>query len=335
MPPVVPMLSKGAADVPEGEGWLYEPKWDGFRGIVFRDGDEVVIGSRKTTPLQRYFPEVVEALKDALEAQCVVDGEIVVAGEQGLDFDSLQLRLHPAESRIRRLATEIPASFVAFDILARGKQDLRKERLDHRRGELEQALRRSARVGLTPQTTDPETAREWFTRYEGAGLDGVIAKRADQPYVAGERVMFKIKHERTVDCVVGGYRPYAAGPGVGSLLLGLYDEGGVLHHVGHTSSFSAAERREVLEKVRPLEGGDSFGHGRTPGGPSRWNASKDLAWTALKPKLVCEVAFSQLLGDRFRHAARFLRWRADKAPADCRYDQLEPIEAFELSRILD
>ena len=334
MPPIVPMLAKSAADVPEGKEWRYEPKWDGFRAIVFRDGDEVHIGSRKTTPLHRYFPEVVAAVKESLEKRCVVDGEIVVARGGGLDFDALQLRLHPAESRIRRLAGEIPASFVAFDLLARGSKDLRQAPLEERRRQLEEALTRTDSVGLTPQTDKAKTARDWFTRYEGAGLDGVIAKRVDQKYIEGERVMFKIKHERTVDCVVGGYRPYAAGPGVGSLLLGLYDSEGRLHHVGHTSSFNAAERREVLEKVKKYEGGSSFGEGRTPGGPSRWNAGKDLAWYPLRPELVCEVAFSQLQGDRFRHASRFLRWRPDKAAADCRYDQLDPVEAFELRKIL-
>jgi ATP-dependent DNA ligase len=334
MPPITPMLAKGVTEMPRGEGWLYEPKWDGFRAIVFRDGKELYIGSRNTQPLHRYFPELVEALLQALEARCVVDGEIVVAGEGGLDFDALQQRIHPAASRIQRLAGETPASFVAFDLLARGAKDLRKESLDSRRRALDEALTKNASVGLTPQTSDPDTATDWFTRYEGAGLDGVVAKRADQRYVEGERVMYKLKHERTCDCVVGGYRPYAAGEGVGSLLLGLYDEDGVLHFVGHTSSFNASQRKEVLQKLQPYAGGDSFGAGRTPGGPSRWTGSKDLAWYKVKPKLVCEVHFTQMQGDRFRHAARFLRWRTDKSPRDCNFDQLEPPEPFQLEKIL-
>jgi ATP-dependent DNA ligase len=333
-PPITPMLAKGVAEMPRGEGWIYEPKWDGFRAIVFRDGKEIYIGSRNTQPLHRYFPEVVEALLQALERRCVVDGEIVVGGDGGLDFDALQQRIHPAASRINRLAAETPASFIAFDLLARGSKDLRKERLDTRRSALEQSVTRNKTIGLTPQTADPDIATDWFTRYEGAGLDGVVAKRADQRYVEGERVMFKLKHERTCDCVVGGYRPYAAGPGVGSLLLGLYDDDGTLHFVGHTSSFNASQRKEVLTKVERYAGGDSFGSGRTPGGPSRWTGAKDIAWFKVKPKLVCEVHFTQMQGRRFRHASRFLRWRTDKSPRDCTFDQLDPPEPFELSKIL-
>jgi len=334
-PPITPMLAKGVSSLPTGEQWVYEPKWDGFRALVFRDGDEVYIGSRNTQPLARYFPEVVEAVRAALPERAVVDGEIVVARDGGLDFDALQLRLHPAESRVRKLAAETPASLIVFDMLALGDEDLRQRPLSERRAALERSLKRTAEVGLSPQTRDPELARSWFIRYEGAGLDGVVAKRADQGYAPGERAMAKLKHERTTDCVVGGYRAYAAGPGIGSLLLGLYTEEGVLHFVGHTSSFNAAERKEVLAKLEPLRGGDSFGDGRTPGGPSRWSGGKDLSWYQVKPELVCEVAFTQMQGPRFRHAARFLRWRPDKDPRDCTFDQLEPPEPFHLERILE
>ena len=235
---------------------------------------------------------------------------------------------------MRRLAAETPASLVVFDLLALGDDDLSGRPLAERRAALENSLKRTPEVGLSPQTRDPDEARAWFTRYEGAGLDGVVAKRADQAYMPGERAMYKLKHERTVDVVVGGYRPYAAGPGVGSLLLGLYSAEGVLHFVGHTSSFNVAQRKEVLAKLEPYAGGDSFGHGRTPGGPSRWNAGKDLAWTEVRPELVCEVAFTQMQGTRFRHASRFLRWRTDKGPKECVFEQLEPPEPFRLEAIL-
>jgi ATP-dependent DNA ligase len=332
-PPVEPMLSKAREDIPTDDGWRYEPKWDGFRAIVFKDGDDVRIASRDHRPLNRYFPEVEEALRESLPERCVVDGEVVVAGPDGrLEFDTLQLRLHPAESRVRKLAAEIPASFVAFDLLAQGDEDLRGTPLAERRRRLEAILDVEDRpptggtqVVLTPHTADPEEARVWFEAFAALGLDGIIAKRADLLYHPGERVMVKVKHRRTADCVVGGYRLSKAGDGVGSLLLGLYDEAGSLHFVGHTSSFKAAERREILAKLRALGEGESFGEGaRQPGEPSRWSSGKDLSWYALPPVLVCEVAYDHMQGDRFRHGSTFLRWREDKRPEECRFEQVFP-----------
>jgi ATP-dependent DNA ligase len=330
------MLAKLQPEIPRGPGWLYEPKWDGFRAIVVRDGDDVRIDSRNGQSLHRYFPEVVEELRRALPERCVVDGEIVIAGERGLDFEALQQRIHPAESRIRRLSAETPASFIAFDLLAVGDEDLRALPGVERRARLVAELRATGRVAITPQTHDADEAQEWFTRYEGAGLDGVVAKRAEQRYVEGERLWVKVKHLRTVDCVVGGYRlASTSGGGIASLLLGLYTDDGVLHHVGHTSSFNARERREILEMLRPLEGGESFGRGRTPGGPSRWTQGKrDESWVAVTPTLVCEVSFDYMQGDRFRHAARFLRWRSDKEPRQCTYDQLIPPVSIDLADVV-
>src|ERR1035437_933177 len=333
-PPLEPMLARAADDIPVGREWRYEPKWDGFRVIVFRDGDDVVLGSRKGQPLQRFFPEILEPLRATLPAQAVADGEIIIATSRGLDFDALQMRLHPAASRVARLAAETPATVILFDLLADGDQDLRGEPLVTRRERLLGAVTGNARVALTPQTADHDEAAEWFTRYEGAGLDGLIAKPEESTYRSGERGWTKIKHLRTVDCVVGGYRMEVKGGGVGSLLLGLYDEEGVLHHVGHTSSFSAQEKRDLLTLLAPLEGGDSFGHGRTPGAPSRWSRDKDAAWTPLTPSLVCEVSFDHLQGQRFRHAARFLRWRDDRDPLTCTYAQLTPADAFRLADIV-
>ena len=329
------MLARGQPAIPLGEGWIYEPKWDGFRAVIFVDGEDTYICSRNGQPLQRYFPELLPVISKAFRHPCIVDGEIIIASERGLDFDALQMRIHPADSRVRKLAEEIPASIVLFDLLADGDKDLRTDPFSKRRAALTRALKPQPQARLTPQTIDPEEAVSWFDRYEGAGCDGVVAKRADQVYAPGERTMIKVKHLRTVDCVVGGYREYAAGPGIGSLLLGLYDEAGVLHHVGHTSSFSAAERREVLAKLQPLVGGDSFGHGRTPGSPSRWSGAKDLSWVQVRPELVCEVNFEKLQGDRFRHAARFLRWRTDKDPGDCDFAQLEAPTSFSLDDILE
>ena len=336
--PLEPMLAKLQPDIPRGEGWVYEPKWDGFRAIVLRDGDSLRIASRKGQNLERYFPEVVEQLAQALPERCVVDGEIVLAGENGLDFEALQQRIHPAQSRVNRLAKETPASFIAFDMLACADDDMRTLPTEQRRARLIAELRATPSVAITPQTEDADEAGEWFTRYEGAGLDGVIAKQKAQGYAHGERLWVKVKHRRTCDCVVGGYRlATAAGGGVASLLLGLYDDGGVLHHVGHTSSFDAAQRRELLEKLRPLEGGAaSFGGGRTPGGPSRWTQGKrDESWVAVAPALVCEVSFDYMQGTRFRHAARFLRWRVDKDPEDCTYDQLTPPTRIDLADVVD
>jgi ATP-dependent DNA ligase len=333
-PPLEPMLARSAAEIPSGQGWRYEPKWDGFRAIVFRDGDDVHVGSRKGQPLQRYFPEILDPLRAALPRRAVVDGEIIIATPGGLDFDALQMRLHPAASRVARLAAETPATVILFDLLAQGSDDLRERPLLTRRELLLGAISDNARVALTPQTADLDEATDWFTRYEGAGLDGLMAKPEDGAYRSGERGWTKIKHLRTVDCVVGGYRMEATGRGVGSLLLGLYDNDGVLHHVGHTSSFSAAEKRGLVDLLEPLGGGASFGQGRTPGTPSRWTGAKDADWTPVKPALVCEVSFDHLQGQRFRHAARFLRWREDRDPKSCTYDQLTAAEAFSLGDIV-
>ena len=334
------MLSRVRDELPTGDGWLFEPKWDGFRTLVFRDGDELELVSRDGRNLRRYFPELVEPLLAALPERCVVDGEIVVAGRDGLDFDALLLRIHPAESRVRLLARDIPSSFVAFDLVALEDEDLSRTPFAERRTRLERAIdagggvspertlevlgQGGSHVAVTGQTDDRGRALEWFTGLEAYGLDGVIAKPADVGYRPGERVLVKVKHKRTADCVVGGYRLAKSGDGIGSLLLGLYDDAGVLHYVGHTSSFKAPERRRLLKELRPLEGGHSFGEGRTPGGPSRWSQGRDVSWTALEPRLVCEVEYDHLQGDRFRHASRFLRWRDDKAPRECTLDQVRP-----------
>jgi ATP-dependent DNA ligase len=328
------MLAKLEEEIPEGEGWRYEPKWDGFRALVFRDGAKTELISRNGQPLSRYFPELLPAFEQALPERCVVDGEIVIAGKKGLDFDALLQRVHPAASRVEKLSRETPASFVAFDLLALGDDDLRPASFDQRRAKLEAALAELDAVRLTPQTDSPQVARRWFTRYEGAGLDGVVAKQGALRYVEGERVMVKVKHRRTAECVVGGYRT-AKGGGVGSLLLGLYDEDGTLHYVGHTSSFRAKERKELLERLAPYEGGTSFGEGRSPGGPSRWNRGARTEWTPLAPRLVCEVAFDHLQGERFRHAATFLRWRPDKRPDECTFEQLVPTRPFSLRQVFD
>jgi ATP-dependent DNA ligase len=327
------MLAKGKDEIPRGDGWLYEPKWDGFRAIIFVENDDIYICSRNGQPLQRYFPELLPVIAKAFPRPCIVDCEIIIAGDRGIDFDGLQMRIHPADSRVRKLAAEMPASLVVFDLLAEGATDLRPEPFSTRRAALARLLKRSRQARLTPQSTDPEEAESWFERYEGAGCDGVVAKRADQVYEPGKRTMVKVKHSRTVDCVVGGYRDYAAGPGVGSLLLGLYDDEGVFHHVGHTASFSAAERVAVLKKLKPLVGGDSFGEGRTPGSPSRWTGAKDLSWIQVRPDLVCEVSFEKLQNGRIRHAARFLRWRTDKTAGECDFAQLEPPESFDFDDI--
>jgi ATP-dependent DNA ligase len=323
MPPVSPMLAKLARGMPPADGLLYEPKWDGFRCIVFRDGDEVVLGSRNEKPLTRYFPEVVEAVCAELPPRCVLDGEIVIAGEDGLDFDALQLRLHPAESRVRKLAAEIPASFVAFDLLALGDEDLRPAPFSERRAALEAALSGvQPPVHLTPATRDRDVATDWFNRFEGAGLDGVVAKPLHLPYREDERVMVKVKHERTADCVVVGFRWHKSGPIVGSLLLGLHDDAGDLHHVGVTASFTMARRKELVAELEPYRsgtvGGDDF-----RGPPSRWNAKKDMSFESLRQELVVEVAYDHLQGTRFRHATTFRRWRPDKTPEQCTFAQLD------------
>jgi ATP-dependent DNA ligase len=337
VPPVKPMLAKLAHDLPAGEGWIFEPKWDGFRCIVFRDGDEVELGSRNERPMSRYFPEVVEAVKAALPEKCVFDGELVVAGPQGLDFDALQLRLHPAASRVTKLAAETPASLVLFDVLALGSRDLRTTAFRERREVLCDVLA-GARppIHVTPATTDRDVARDWFRRFEGAGLDGVIAKKPDLPYCEDQRVMAKVKHERTADCVVAGFRWHKSGPIVGSLVLGLYDEAGVFHHVGVTASFTMQRRRELVDELAPyrVDSGEVF-TGRTPGDVrSRWNATKDLSFEPLRPELVCEVAYDHLQGPyRFRHAATFRRWRPDRDPRSCTYEQLEVAPPEELAAV--
>jgi ATP-dependent DNA ligase len=336
-PPVEPMLAKLEKEIPAGKGWRYEPKWDGFRAIIFRDGAEVRIGSRGRKELQRYFPDVVAALKGALPRRCVVDGEIVLAGPDGLDFDLLQQRIHPAESRVRRLAGETPASYVAFDLLAQGSRDLQRQPLLERwaalerivepeseRRALKRILGRGTEVVLTPHTPKVDVARRWFEELEDAGLDGIVAKRDDLTYQPGKRAMVKVKHERTLDVVVAGYRVHKSGAGVGSLLLGLYDEQGVLHHVGAAGAFPASERIRLREMLRPLEGGEGFGEGHVLGGPSRWRP-QEREWIPLEPRLVCEVAYDHFQGEfRLRHLAQFLRWRPDREPRDCTFAQVRP-----------
>jgi ATP-dependent DNA ligase len=341
------MLSKAAEELPSAPAFLFEPKWDGFRAIVFRGGADVYIQSRDLRPLDRYFPELHDGLIAALPDGCVVDGEIVIATPDGLDFDRLQLRLHPAASRAAKLAKETPSSFVAFDLLAAGGEDLRERPFEQRRARLETLLAGTKPpVHLTPITRDRALARDWLQRFEGAGLDGVMAKPADGRYEPGKRVMFKIKHARTADCVVAGFRWHKDGEGarVGSLLLGLYDDKGNLHHVGVASAFSRKTREELVELLEPLRTDAMADHPwkawarqdgatRMPGGQSRWSAGKDLSWEPVRVALVCEVKYDHMQGDRFRHAAIFQRWRADKPPADCRYDQLEVTTPYELEKV--
>jgi ATP-dependent DNA ligase len=342
------MLAKLATELPTGDGWLFEPKWDGFRALVFKSGQALYIQSRDLKPLDRYFPELRAPLLASLPARCVVDGEIVIAGDHGLDFDALQLRLHPAASRVLKLAGETPAAFVAFDLLAEGEHDLRARPQAERRRQLEGAIGgASASIHLTPCTRDRHLADEWFHRFEGAGLDGVIAKHESTPYAPGKRAMVKVKHARTADCVVAGFRWHKNGPGelVGSLLLGLYDDRGALHHVGVTSSFTMATRRALALELEPLRKDALAAHPwrewaaalegatRMPGAQSRWSQGKDLSWEPLRIERVCEVKYDHLQGDRFRHAAVFARWRKDKPPQECRYDQLEVTPPAELAAL--
>jgi ATP-dependent DNA ligase len=339
-----PMLAAVQPSVPEGSGWSYEPKWDGFRTLVFREGDKVDLVSRGARPLTRYFPELLPGIRALPAERLVLDGEIIIIGEEGLDFDSLQLRLHPAESRVRMLAEKIPAELVAFDLLAIGDEDLRPLPLSARRERLEKLLKGvRPPVHLTPYTRDVEVGREWLRLFEGAGLDGVIAKAWDQPYLPGKRGWVKIKHERTADCVVIGYRMLKDGSSLGSLLLGLYDDQGRLHYVGHTSSFDAATRRRLLDSLQPLREGaeksmnreDQSQSTRIPGGQSRWSRGKESEWVGLRPELVCEVAYDKLQGgQRFRHATGFRRWRPDKPPELCRFDQIESVAKFDVGAIL-
>ncbi len=347
MPPVKPMLAKSVAKIPPG--MQYEAKWDGFRAIVFRDGDEVELGSRTGKPLTRYFPELAEALRERLPDRCVVDGEIVIAREGHLDFDALTERIHPADSRVRTLAERTPASFVAFDLMALADESLLDVPLTDRRKLLVRALRDvTPPVHVAPATTDVEVARGWFEQYEGAGLDGVVAKPQDLRYRQDERAMFKIKHERTADVVVAGYRLHKSGPVVGSLLLGLYDAQGALQHAGVSAAFTMKRRAELVEELEPLRMEDVSDHpwaawadeaahasARLPGAPSRWTGKKDLSWVPLRPERVAEVAYDHMEnGQRFRHTARFRRWRPDRTPESCTYTQLEEPVRYDLAEIL-
>jgi ATP-dependent DNA ligase len=347
-PPIEPMLAKLADALPADGRFLYEPKWDGFRAIVFRGGSDVFIQSRDLRPLDRYFPELHSAFLDLLPDGSVVDGEIVIITPRGLDFDLLQLRLHPAASRIAKLAAETPAEFVAFDVLAAGGRDVRDLRQDQRRALLEKLLANAKPpLHLTPMTRDPSLALDWLSRFEGAGLDGVIVKPDDAPYQPGKRAMIKVKHARTADCVVAGFRWHKTGKNalIGSLLLGLYDENGRLQHVGVTSAFTMADRRRLVDDLAALRERALDNHpwrdwaeaesegARMPGGQSRWSAGKDLSWEPLRIERVCEVKYDHMQGRRFRHAAVFLRWRFDKKPSDCRYDQLEVTKPYELDKV--
>ena len=348
MPPVSPMLAKLARELPAEGGMLYEPKWDGFRCIVFRDGDEVELGSRNERPLTRYFPELLDPLREQLPPRCVLDGEVVIATAGGLDFEALLQRIHPAATRINLLAKQTPASFVAFDLLAEGDEDLRPSPQVERRRRLEAVLRHARPpLHLTPCTTDRAVAADWFDAFEGAGLDGVVAKAEQLPYREGERVMLKVKHERTADCVVAGFRWHKSGGVIGSLLLGLYDDGGTLHHVGVTASFPMAQRKALVETLAPyrehaLENHPwrdwasamaDGGNRRMPGAQSRWNAGKDQSWEPLRPELVVEVRYDHLQGDRFRHGTTFVRFRDDRTPQSCTYAQLDEAAPAELAQI--
>jgi ATP-dependent DNA ligase len=346
MPPVAPMLSKSVREIPD-TGHV-EPKWDGFRTIVFKDGDEIVLGSRNERPMTRYFPELVEALRENLPDRCVVDGEIILAIDGRLDFEALQQRIHPADSRVRMLAERTPASFVGFDLLAIGDEDLMGRPFVERRTRLEEALAgASDPVFITPATADLAEARDWFTRFEGAGLDGVVAKPLDGTYQPDKRTMFKVKHERTADCVVAGFRWHKTGGIIGSLLLGLYGDDGRLHHVGVAASFPMAKRKELVATLEPYvaddlsqhpwgEWADQEAHASTrmPGAVSRWSAGKNLSFVPLRPELVVEVAYEKMEGDRFRHTAQFRRWRTDRSPESCTYEQLESPDDLALSEIL-
>jgi ATP-dependent DNA ligase len=355
LPPVKPMLAKAATKVPTGD-FFYEPKWDGFRCIVFRDGDEVELGSRNERPLTRYFPEVVAAVKANLPDKCVVDGEIIVPRGDRLHFEALLQRIHPAASRVNLLAEETPASFVAFDLLALGNESLLDTPFRDRRSALETALRDSRPpVHLTAVTRDADTAQGWFETFEGAGLDGVVAKAGDLPYGPDQRLMTKVKHVRTADCVVAGFRWHKSGPIVGSLLLGLYNDAGDLQHIGVAASFPMTRRAELVEELAPYRAGAIDGHpwqewanaqtpggtdtadgpeNRMPGAVSRWNAKKDLSWVPLRPELVVEIKYDQLEGRRLRHTGQFLRWRPDRDARSCTYDQLDVPVHYDLADVL-
>jgi ATP-dependent DNA ligase len=349
-PPILPMLSKRIDDLPESGDWIFEPKWDGFRTLIFRDGDEILLQSRDTKSLNRYFPELLPPLLAQLPARCVLDGEIVIATNDGLDFEALQLRIHPAASRVKLLEQQTPASIVFFDLLCVGDRDLRGAPFQSRRSELESLLASSKPpLHLTPATHESSVAKDWFRRFEGAGLDGVMAKSIDSVYEPDKRFMFKVKHERDCDCVVAGFRWHKKGEGtlVGSLLLGLYNDSGALQHVGVCASFTMEKRRLLVEFLAPYRkdaltnhpwrawaepGGAQAGH-RMPGGQSRWSQGKDLSWEPLRPELVAEVAYEHMQGSRFRHTAHFRRWRTDKPPSACTYAQLEVVPPQELMEI--
>jgi len=348
-PPVLPMLSKRIGELPAGRTWIFEPKWDGFRALVFRDGDEIFIQSRDGKSLNRYFPELRDPILQQLPLRCVLDGEIVIANKTGLDFEALQLRIHPAASRVQLLAQESPASIVFFDLLCEGDQDLRGQPFQHRRNQLESLLESAASpIHVTPATDDLKVAADWFSRFEGAGLDGVMAKPISGAYLSDKRAMFKVKHERDCDCVVAGFRWHKGSheTAIGSLLLGLFDDAGALQHVGVCASFTNDKRRQLVEYLAPFrrdalmnhpwqqwaEHAIEAGH-RMPGGHSRWSQGKDLSWEPLRPELVVEVAYEHMQGDRFRHLAQFRRWRADKRPGDCTYAQLEVVAPQELMEI--
>ncbi len=355
MPPVQPMLAKSVKGIPDPAklgGLVFEPKWDGFRCLVFKDGDEIELASRNTKPLTRYFPEVVEAMQATLPERCVLDGEIFVAVGDRLEFETLQERIHPADSRVRMLAEKTPASYVAFDLLAIGDEDLMKEPFEVRRARLEEELADVAPpVHVTRTTTDPAVAEEWFRHFEGAGLDGVVAKPTGAPYQPNARTMLKIKHERTADVVVAGYRLHKTStpekPLLGSLLLGLYDGSGRLQHIGVSASFTAKRRAELVEELQPLVVEDLSEHpwgewsdwaianpDRVPGTQSRWSAGKDLSFVPLRPERVLEVGYDHMEGSRFRHTAQFKRWRIDRDPESCGYEQLEEPVSYDLARIL-
>jgi ATP-dependent DNA ligase len=338
------MLAKRADVLPEGEGWIYEPKWDGFRVLVFRDGDEWLVQSRDLKPLNRYFPELEAPIRSYLPERCAVDGEVVIVGPDGLDFEALTQRIHPAATRVASLARDTPASLVLWDLLCLGDEDLLGSAFAERRVRLEAALAGAAPpIHVSPATADRALAADWFQRFEGAGLDGVMAKRAEDVYQPGKRVMLKIKHQRTADCVLAGLRWHKKGHGtmVGSLLLGLYDDQDRLHHVGVAASFSAKRRHELVAELAPLRDGAEQDHPwlradggtRVPGAQSRWSRGKNLDWEPLRPERVCEVSYDHMEGTRFRHTAHFVRWRPDKPARDCRFDQLEVTAPYELTRI--
>lgn len=346
-PPVLPMLANRVAELPPGDEWIFEPKWDGFRTLIFRDHDEVFIQSRDEKPLNRYFPELETELLNQLPDRCVLDGEIVIARDGRLDFDALQLRLHPAASRVKKLSVELPASIVFFDLLALGNDSYCDIPFSERRTALE-SLRKMLKPSLyvTPATRDRAVAADWFSRFEGAGLDGVMAKRDLGVYEPNRRVMFKVKHERDCDCVVAGFRWHkdSNGTAIGSLLLGLYDGDGNLQHVGVCASFTAAKRREMVTFLEPYrvnalddhpwkEWADHDATHRKPGAQSRWSAGKDLSWEPLRPELVVEVAYDHMQNGRFRHTAQFRRWRTDKKPRDCTFEQLEVVPPEELTEM--